>query len=558
MTDPLKHESYLAFESAIQEAQQKALVSCDSLAKQLQKVHDTVRDLSLLVDTEQTNREEQWRLSGERLDQFRKALAGGLGIADEEKARIAYLTAALAERDEALTQAQEHMAALEKEHGELVASSGAARERVAALENREQQAQERVTTLESELAGLKAEQAALQADLEAARALSSEGQEAAGKLGALEQETSTLREELAAAQAAADERAARIQSLNADLTQARTTSDERDKAIEALTNVLSQTRNNGDEKDKTLQTLTDDLRQARETLEDQEKTLKALREDLDRACDEKEAHAKTVQTLTEDLAKARSADEEQNRAIQALTSDLATAHAEAAEWLASAQREPAPPAEPVKETAPEIPQNTADEPVLELDLEVDSPEKVEAAIEATPAPSEPPTISVPEVKEPPARVESAPERTRLSRRPMIGQLLLDAQVITETQLDDAMATQADNSNRHLGDILIEKGYADEKSIAQVLAAQSQTEFCRLVDRQIDSAAVALVNERLAQQHTCIAIRATGGVLLLAIANPMNLLAIEDVERATGRKVELVVATPSDIKEAIAKFYWEPE
>jgi hypothetical protein len=47
-------------------------------------------------------------------------------------------------------------------------------------------------------------------------------------------------------------------------------------------------------------------------------------------------------------------------------------------------------------------------------------------------------------------------------------------------------------------------------------------------------------------------------MVLAVTNPMDLLAIEDVERFTNRKVDVVVATPPEITAAIARFYWEPE
>nr|HPO14020.1 type II secretion system protein GspE [Candidatus Hydrogenedentota bacterium] len=65
-------------------------------------------------------------------------------------------------------------------------------------------------------------------------------------------------------------------------------------------------------------------------------------------------------------------------------------------------------------------------------------------------------------------------------------------------------------------------------------------------------------ERPANQHQCLPVRTTDEGLILAMVNPLDLLAIEDVERTTNRKVEIVVVTPSDIKEAIAKYYWEPE
>jgi len=95
-------------------------------------------------------------------------------------------------------------------------------------------------------------------------------------------------------------------------------------------------------------------------------------------------------------------------------------------------------------------------------------------------------------------------------------------------------------------------------VAQALACQCGVDFVALTERTVNSEATALINERLANKHNCIPVRATAGTLELAMANPMDLVAIEDVERTTNRKVEVVVSTASAIKEAIAKFYWEPE
>jgi len=467
MTDPTRHESYLAFEGAFQDAQQKTLASCEILAKQLQKVHESVRDLSLLVDAEKTNREEQWRSGGERLEQFRKALAEGLGIADGEKTRIAELEAALSEQAQARARAEQRLGALERDHGELVASSGAARERVISLEKLGQQARERIAALEGEVSRLEEAARAYQAEHAAAQAQAAEDRETAARLTVAEQEA-------AQARVAKDREAA-----------ARLTAAEQEAA-----------------------------------------------------------------TLREALATARAAGEKGDQAIQALTHDLAQTRAEAAQWQEKAQAALAS----AEETIPDVVLAPEDGSAFEAGEPGAGAAK--AAVESAARPPKPEPAA--DTKEASVRAEGGGERTRFGRRPLIGQLLLDAQVITAAQLEEAIAEQTENTSRHLGDILIEKGYADEEAIAQVLAAQCQTEFCRLGEQPVDSEAVALVNERLAQQHTCIAIRANGGTLVLAMANPMNLLAIEDIERATSRKVEVMVATPSDIKEAIAKFYWEPE
>ena len=74
---------------------------------------------------------------------------------------------------------------------------------------------------------------------------------------------------------------------------------------------------------------------------------------------------------------------------------------------------------------------------------------------------------------------------------------------------------------------------------------------------MDAAAAALISERLANQHLCVPVEANEEAITLAMANPLDLVAIEDVERAYGRKVDVVVGTATQIRAAIGKYYWEP-
>jgi len=140
----------------------------------------------------------------------------------------------------------------------------------------------------------------------------------------------------------------------------------------------------------------------------------------------------------------------------------------------------------------------------------------------------------------------------------IGEILEAAGVVTREQIDTAMDEQRKNPMKHLGGIFVELGYASPEAVAQALACQCDVRFVRLDESSIDGDAASLIHARLAQQHTCIPISSDGNRLKLALVNPMDLLAIEDVERSSGREVEVVVATADDIRSAIEKFYWEPE
>ncbi len=139
----------------------------------------------------------------------------------------------------------------------------------------------------------------------------------------------------------------------------------------------------------------------------------------------------------------------------------------------------------------------------------------------------------------------------------MGEILLEANIISKEQLTHALEEQKRNPQRRLGSIFVEMGYTGEDIVAQVLACQLQVPFIRLKDEKIDISATRLVSSQLATLHMLIPVRATPDKLVVAMANPMDLIALDDVELATNRRVEPAVATPRDISEAIVKYYSVP-
>ncbi len=156
------------------------------------------------------------------------------------------------------------------------------------------------------------------------------------------------------------------------------------------------------------------------------------------------------------------------------------------------------------------------------------------------------------------RIQRSAQKWTHGPKRVIGQILLDAGVITEAQLEKALEVQKSSPQQHLGALLGELGFASEEAIAQARASQCGVDYIRIVEDTIDPEAAALISQRLASQHNCIPVSATPKSMVLAVTNPMDLLAIEDVERFTNRKVDVVVGTVPDVTQAIARYYWEPE
>lgn len=143
----------------------------------------------------------------------------------------------------------------------------------------------------------------------------------------------------------------------------------------------------------------------------------------------------------------------------------------------------------------------------------------------------------------------------VTARQQLGDLLVDSGVITQEQLDEVIAENGiHNARGRIGSLIVKKGYASEDSIAQALAHQMSVPFVRLKFNTVQPDAVHQITGRLAETHNCLPISIEGEELRLAMANPMDLIAIEDVEHATGFRVIPCLATMTDINNAMRLHY----
>jgi hypothetical protein len=140
------------------------------------------------------------------------------------------------------------------------------------------------------------------------------------------------------------------------------------------------------------------------------------------------------------------------------------------------------------------------------------------------------------------------------RRRRMGDILVDADVLSQEQLEEALQEQQEHPQRRLGAILVELGHAQSDVIAQVLACQLKLPYVHLEEEVPEEGAVRLVSSRLARHHRCIPVRLEEETIILAMSNPLDLIAIEDIELATSRRVNPIVASEPDIAKAIEWFY----
>jgi hypothetical protein len=139
----------------------------------------------------------------------------------------------------------------------------------------------------------------------------------------------------------------------------------------------------------------------------------------------------------------------------------------------------------------------------------------------------------------------------------LGELLVERGVIDLRQLEKALAVQKEKGGL-IGEILVELGYAKEEDIAQSLTAQYGFPYLPLANYEINSEVVNIVPSRVAWQYVLIPIDKIGNNLTLAMSNPLNVQAVEDVEMLSGCSIQTFVSTSSDIKKAIEKYYKDKE
>jgi type IV pilus assembly protein PilB len=134
----------------------------------------------------------------------------------------------------------------------------------------------------------------------------------------------------------------------------------------------------------------------------------------------------------------------------------------------------------------------------------------------------------------------------------LGQILIELGLITPEQLETAL-DEHQKTPKALGRVLIDLGMIKEADLVRALAEQVGLEFVDLTDTQIDPATTALLPEALARRYRALPIGERDGKLLVAMSDPANVYALDDIRTITGRDVQPVVATSADVEQAIQKF-----
>jgi len=146
----------------------------------------------------------------------------------------------------------------------------------------------------------------------------------------------------------------------------------------------------------------------------------------------------------------------------------------------------------------------------------------------------------------------------VEERKLVGEYLLEKGIITEAQLKEALR-EVKRTNRKIGEILVRCGFAKEEDICRALSEQLGFTFVDLSTYQIESEAVALIPKEAAARLSAIPIFKVGNSLSVAMTNPLDVAGIDELSSLSGGlRIKPLLATPTGIKEAIARFYGPPE
>jgi type IV pilus assembly protein PilB len=142
-------------------------------------------------------------------------------------------------------------------------------------------------------------------------------------------------------------------------------------------------------------------------------------------------------------------------------------------------------------------------------------------------------------------VATAAHRAAMNTKRQIGDLLVEVGVITPLQLDEAMQRQRLTGDM-LGRVLVSMGYCAEQDILEALGVQQGMERVEITKLKIPESIIRKLSPDVAKFYNVIPVRETDGALVVAMADPLNIQVLDDLEQITGMRVRGAVSNLNDI------------
>ncbi|MBN1191105.1 MAG: type II/IV secretion system protein [Dehalococcoidales bacterium] len=135
----------------------------------------------------------------------------------------------------------------------------------------------------------------------------------------------------------------------------------------------------------------------------------------------------------------------------------------------------------------------------------------------------------------------------------LGEILIEKQMITQQELSEVLAIQHNEGSR-LGEILVKQGYISMEELMSILSSQFNVPVVDLKKIEVQPRALALVPEEIARKSNIIPLELDDDSLLLGMAFPDDVQTLRDIATRTGKRVQIVIASLTDINNAIDLYY----
>ena len=142
---------------------------------------------------------------------------------------------------------------------------------------------------------------------------------------------------------------------------------------------------------------------------------------------------------------------------------------------------------------------------------------------------------------------------RYHKWPRLGEILVKTKVVTKEQLEIALAHQKKTGHR-LGETIVELNYATEEAMRQALCTQLNVTFIEVDKIAIDHNLTRLINKNYAKEHLVIPFAKIGDILSLAMDDPTDIAVIKELQALTGLQINVATSTRAAFDRGLARFY----
>jgi type IV pilus assembly protein PilB len=156
---------------------------------------------------------------------------------------------------------------------------------------------------------------------------------------------------------------------------------------------------------------------------------------------------------------------------------------------------------------------------------------------------------------PPEQADGVHMTRRLTTR--LGQLLLDANLLSQSKLQSALERQKETGQR-LGELLVTEGYIDEAALLPVLESQYGVPAAELDSVNLDADLATVITHDMAQRYLLVPLTLHADAVDVAMVDPTDFVAMAHVRFATGLRPNVFITTVTAAQRAIARLYGEPD